>query len=399
MFKLPFIIGKKNFDRFFAISLDSIIVRVLVFFHDGDQTRITGFGKAPLQPGAMRAGNIIDGGEVIEAIREALDKASRELEYKVNNAIIGLSGDACLELTTTIKLDRGKKNKITEKEVSQIQDNLIEAAFMQAQNEHLRTTGDSSSNLEIVTSSNVYTRVDGKVVNEAAGKKGAIIESAIYNAFSTSNHLNMIKKIANKAGVKLLAVSPYIYSLAQSIKRSTLESSDFVLMDIEGDTTDVGIVFGGGVVASKTLNVGFTQFIDGISENMGLTLIESGRVLETYCAGRLSESEEDIVKKCLEETLRIWMEGIELVFDEFSEVKTFPSKIHVTGKGSTIPDLLNHLKNKPWTKAIPFKDVPDIRKIEIADMQKVQDATGKIASTSWVPTTSLSEIYLEIKDD
>ena len=93
--------------------------------------------------------------------------------------------------------------------------------------------------------------------------------------------------------------------------------------------------------------------------------------------------------------LHVWIEGIKICFEDFSQVKTFANQIYITGEGSIIPDVMNELKNEVWYKEIPFKSIPEYEKLNINDFTYINDATSKVTSPIWIPTQSLGIIYLE----
>lgn len=398
MTALPFFKKKQIPNKFLTAEVNADSIKAVVFYHEEGRLRIIGAAKEKLEKDVIRAGNIIDRDIVAETLKIAIMKATNDLEEDIDKIILGIEGDLCLGLTTTIRAKRNRNEIIKQKEIDNLYDKLVSAAYIQAQNEYVQVTGNSACDLEVVLSSNVYTTLDGNKTNNLLDEKGGVIESAVFNAFSPSYHIKNLNDIARKSGVEILNFAPTLYAITQSIRESSLETIDFILVNIGLDITNVAVIFGGGIVSSKTLNIGYTHFIDGISAKMGLTNKEADRVLNTYCRGQLTESESEVVRKCIEDILDIWIDGMEILFGDFVEVKTFAHKIYLTGKGSTIPDVLYFLKEKPWAKSIPFKALPEIQKIEMVDLTKVSDATGKVTSTSWVPVVSLANIYLEMFD-
>jgi cell division ATPase FtsA len=392
---------QKQLDRFLTVTIDSSSVRVLAMHYDEDQdaARIVGKGKVPLEPGTVRSGEIIDRDRAADALGDAVDLATAELEYHIKDVVIGVTGTLGLGKTTTVKVTRDGEETISQKEIGDIQGNISLAAQVQAQSEYAQITGDPSENLEVVTTNPVYFKIDSEVVKTLEDANGSVLEAAVFNTFTPSAHVKNLEKIAKKSGLNIVSVGSHLYGLAQALKETSQENRDFVIVEIGSDRTTVGVAFGGGIVATKTLDVGFFHFVEGINDSMGLTLEEAQKLLVGYCAGSLRETEEDVVKTCIEEILNIWISGVEILFEEFTEVKTFAPQVYITGKGSTIPDVVNYLKEKPWTKTIPFKALPEIKKLEMADFDRINDATGTINSTSWLPVATLSTLFREMKDD
>jgi hypothetical protein len=119
-------------------------------------------------------------------------------------------------------------------------------------------------------------------------------------------------------------------------------------------------------------------------------------MLKSYIAGKLTESETGLVQGCIIEILNIWLAGLEIMFNEFSNVKTFAPIIYLTGYGAEIKDVIATLKSEPWTKSIPFGTFPEILKVNFSDFSKISDATGKVGGPEWLSNISMSIIYEEI---
>lgn len=400
MFGLPFFKKNKKSNKFLVAEIDTNSIRVLSFYNDAGKIKIIGSAVVPVKENSLTPTYILDKDSVAMSLQEAVNKATQDLAEPVQDIIIGIKGNISIEVTTTAKATSIHNRIIQNKDMDEVYNRIIEAAYIQAQNEIIQTTGVYDSKIEIITSSSVYTKLDEKTVENPIELEGAILENAVFNAFALSDSINDLKKVVKKAGLNLLAVSPIPYALVQNIANADIEeTTDYTLINMGKDITELIIVFGKGIVGTKTMPIGYNHLIEGISNKMGLTEKESERVLETYSSGQLTESEEIVIQKCLNEVLLVWLEGLKICFEEFNEVKTFASNIYLTGEGILVPDILALLKSNPWYKNIPFKTIPDSRKLEINDFNNIGDATGKINAANWLPILSLGNIYLEVQEE
>jgi hypothetical protein len=94
--------------------------------------------------------------------------------------------------------------------------------------------------------------------------------------------------------------------------------------------------------------------------------------------------------------LSIWLDGFELIFTNFTGVKTFAPHIYLFGEGVRLPEIEESLNKEPWTKKIPFKSPPKIQALTLDDMPKITDATGLVLSNEWLALAALSYIYEEV---
>lgn len=396
MIKLP-IFNRENrtSNKFLTLTINSHEVRCLTFYYDEGSYKIIGAGSRELENGAVRNGVIVEKDAVELASQSTIAAALENSEEKVRNVIYGVNGDLCLGHMTTVRLKRNTPSPISGKEVSELYSKTLNAAFMQSQNTYLEITGDPEVELENITSSNVYLKVNNHPVQDLEGKEGNVVEAAIFNAFSPAFHLKSLQKLADRTGLNIIAVGSEMYAVSEWIKRTNRLALDYLIIGIEADSTNVAVIFGGGIVATKNLNFGLDHFVKDVSEKMGITLNEARNILKSYMSGKLAESENAVVANCVRDAIELWVMGMEILFGEFTGVKTFPSKVYVTGIGSELSDLMNTIETEPWTKSIPFKEPPQFSKINFSNLE-IMDSLGRVNGVEWINTAALSIIYGEI---
>ena len=398
---LPFLKNKKKSNKFLTIEIDNNQLKVLALYKELDgKFKVIGSSNKILPENTISNFYILDKKLLTNVLIEAVLEATVELEEDIKDVIFGVKGSQCIEITTTAKATSTHKRIIKEGDLDEVYNKITEAAYIQAQNDIVRTNGDYDAELEIILTSNVYFKIDGNFYDEPIGVEGEILECALFNAFCYKKDLKTINQIIKDAKLNLLAVAPIPYSLVQNISLSNQEEKeDYTLINISPDSTQIIIVFGKGLIDTKTLPLGHTQIIESFAHIMGLTTKESEKVTNSYILGQLKDEEEKVIQKCLNEVLYVWLEGVKLSFEEFSEIKTYANQIYITGEGSVLPDIIEMFNSNQWYKEIPFKTSPTCKKININDFSKIQDATGKINRIKWINTMALSIIYLEQEEN
>lgn len=397
MLRLPFFEKEQSDEnRFLSININARDIRCLAFYFDGDIFKIIGSGITKLPENTVRNGVVIEKNIVTQVLKDVVRKATENINGKLNKVIVGLDGGVTLGLATTVRLKRPVSGPIQKDEVEDLYTKIMEASNIQAHNKILQTTGDPEAVLEVITTSEIYLKVEGRRVEMLEGQNGEEVEMCVYNAFAPHHHIKSLQNLIRKTGLDIIALGSQMYTLVEWLKLPPKELSDFVVISVAEDSTDVGVVFGGGIISTKTLNIGYLHFVDAIKNKMGLSESEVENILTTYNVRGLTPSEADVVKKCLSEVLEIWISGLRLLFEDFSGVKTFASKIYLVGLGSQIPDIFEVLKKEEWTKTIPFKATPEFYKVTLSDIQKVVDSTDTIKTDDWFYLCAAPIIYKEI---
>jgi cell division ATPase FtsA len=403
----PFLKSKRHKTpvNFLVVDIGASDVKCLVFEtadpadleeEDNNQVRIVGVGRQNLERGAVRGGVIIEESVVAEALGVAMVKATRDLEADVTDVIFGVGGDLCIGFVTTARINRGKSDVISKKEVEEINKRIMEAAEDRAQLYVLQSTGNAEEDLDVVTSVGVYAKLDGEVTQYLVGSSGSNIEISMFTAFTPSYYIKSLVNLSRSLGLNILALGPKLYSLSEMLKKADGESLNCVIINVGDDYTDVGVVFGGGIVSTKSIPIGGTHFLRALSLGLGLVYDDAQNLLRHYVLGKLSDNESATVQNNLREVLGIWLSGVELLFSEFSGVKTFAPTVYAVGGGFDLPDIYEVLSTEPWTRSIPFKEPPEFKKFKVEDIVGVRDLTGKANSLEWVLPASLSQVFFEV---
>lgn len=388
MFKLPFSKKDSNTNKFLTIELNSQTVKAATFYVDENSYKIIGLGEGDLERGSVRSGKIINMADTIEATEEAISKACENTEEFVNNVIVGVSSDMCIEQVTTAKIKRGNKNNLSQKEISHHIERVKASALDQAHINFFETKGNDKTELELITESVVYTKVDGAKITKYEETEAEELEIALYTAHCPKYYIDSINKLTKKVKLNLLALVPINFSIQNALEKTDMESSDYITLHIDSDYTNVGVAFGTSVVTTKSLPIGLEHFVESISGNMGLTYKEAEKVLETHKNENLNKSESMIVQNCLEDTLEIWLNGIKILFGSAKNIKTFPSIIYMLGTGSELSEI-SELLDRPWTKSIPFKEPPSFEILSPNVFEGIVDSTGMLNAPKWTSTISL----------
>lgn len=393
---------KKN--SFLTVDIGSQSVKCLAFKRTIDEEdqqhkiKLVGMGKEWLEPWSVRSGHILEIDKVAKALDSAIFKATEEIDEDIDDVIFGVSGDICDCIVTTAKSIRQKNDKpIKLKELEAVELKVINAALENAQERYVGKTGNTKANLELITTASVYTKIDEEEVMHPEGQLGSRIEMALFNAFTPKYYLKTLEELSGLLNLNIMAVTSNLYSLNECLKYQKENTKlDSVIIDVGSDTTDVAIIFGGGIVTTGSIPLGGSQVTKHLSNQTGLNFAEAEKRKYDYSFDKLAEEEKEETKKYLEESIQLWLDGLEVLFNNFEGIKTFSSDIYITGGGSKLPALIEALETKPWHRSIPFKDTPNFVKLNANNIPFVLDTTGEANKEEFVIPIALSKIFLEI---
>lgn len=393
-----FLSAKKQEDNF-AIALDigTEFAKSLIFKVEDGKGVVYGAGRQRQRLSDMQGGSVTDIHGVVQNCQKALERAAEQAQIMPTQVIMGIAGELVKGNTTTIKYTRpNPQTKITLEELKEIISRVQKRAFDRARQILSWETGHAEMDVKLVNAAIVDVKIDGHKVTNPLGFVGREVQVGVFNAFAPIVHLSAIQTVAEELGLDLLGVVADPYALAKSIgpKESTEFSAIFV--DIGGGTTDIAIVSQGGVEGTKMFALGGRSFTKRIATVMGVSFEEAEEMKIKYSAGELPEDDQNFIKKGLETDCQVWLSGVELTLEEFSNVELLPSRIMMCGGGSNLTDLAEILKTAKWNKNLPFARQPTVHFIKPTDVENIVDKTDSLTHLWDITPMSLANMAIDL---
>lgn len=393
----------KSKERY-AIALDigTEFVKVLVFRIEGDKAVVMGVGKQRQRLSDMQGGRVTDISGVIRNCEEALEMACKEAEVYPKQCVIGIAGELVKGTTTTVYYKRDNpKEKITVKELKDIIEEVQEKAFDKTRSELAWETGHSEIDVKLVNSAVVDVKIDGYKVTNPVGFQGRDIQVGIFNAFAPIVHLGALQTIAEGLNLDLLAIAAEPYAVAQCVGLEDSSEFSSIFIDIGGGTSDIAVVRGGGVEGTKMFAIGGRVFTKSIADMFDLSFLDAEKLKLDYSTGKLGEKTKthEKISQALKNDCSVWLAGVQLALEEFSNVDLLPSKILLCGGGSLLPDIKDYLETRNWTKSLPFAKQPKVDFINPANITSIVDETKKLNNPQDVTPMALANLAIDLAGD
>jgi cell division ATPase FtsA len=401
--KLPFRGRSPKVKNFAVVEISSDFVKSVILEVDPATEAksdrhvvfsIIGISHVSLEIGQVRAGLIIDWESVSFAVKSSVLDAAKDYPDFSGEIIFTLSGELSVGNITTVKVSHDEHVPIKKKEIDQIYKTVHLASLENASTAFMKATGNVDVPMELIISNDVYYKLDGSITSNLLNEHASEIETAVFSSYTPNFNISLYERVCKKAGFKLIGISPELFSLSLILKRLKGQFFDGVLVNMGSDFTEIGVVFGGGLVATKSMSVGGEHFIRAIATRANISRRDAAFKKQKYLKGELEPEEALIVQGMTSDILELWLDGIQILFEDFEGVKTFSSKIYLTGEDVEMPGLLDMLSKEPWTKSIPFKSPPEFTKVLCEDFINIKDTTGKCIGAELAPMVSAVEVYI-----
>ena len=391
--------GKNKIQHAISLDIGTEFVKTLVFRVEGDKGIVLGTGKQRQKLSDMQGGRVTDISGVIRNCELSLDQACEEAGVVPRQCVIGIARELVKGTTTTVYCKRDNpKERITVKELREIIKEVQEKSFEKTRSELAWETGHSEIDVKLVNSAVVDVQIDGYKVTNPVGFQGRDIQVGIFNAFAPIVHLGALQTIAEGLNLDLLAIAAEPYAVAQSVGMEDSAEFSSIFIDIGGGTTDIAVVRAGGVEGTKMFAIGGRVFTKSIADMLDLSFEEAEKLKLDYANGKLED--KPLVKKKISQALKndceVWLAGVQIALEEFSNVDILPNKILLCGGGSLLPDIKEYLEKKEWSKSLPFSKHPKVDFIKPSQIKSIVDNTKKLKGCQDVTPMSLANLAIDL---
>ncbi len=391
---------RRSIESRYALSLDigTEFVKALVFkVEDDGKGYVLGYGRQRQKLSDMQGGTVTDIHGVIRNCESAIERAGEMAGVIPQQAIIGIAGELVKGTTTDIRYIRpNPKAKIDMVELKDIVSRVQRRAFDRARTLLAWESGHSELDVKLVNAAIVDVRIDGHKVTNPLGFQGREVQVGVYNCFAPIVHLGALQTIADELELDLLSVAAEPYAVARCIGPE--ESSEFsaIFVDIGGGTSDIAVVRSGGLEGTKMFAIGGRAFTKRIAQVMNITFSEAEDLKLRYAQGNLEKELADSVHNALKSDSAVWLAGLQLTLEEFSNSELLPNRILLCGGGSGLPDIYETLNNAKWDSSLSFSRKPSIHFVKPKDLTMIVDKTGELKEPRDVTPMALANVALEL---
>lgn len=407
-------------DVILGLDIGTEFVKAVIGAKQKDGSlKIIGVGKAHQSMGNMYAGAIADIPGVITVCEKALSKAENMAGVVSKTAVVGIAGELIKGNTNTVRYRRKNGNKpISETEMELIIKKVQDNAGERARKDVALETDNPDVQVRLINSAIVSLTIDGYKVSNPIGFKGSELVIQFYTAFAPLVHISAIEKVCTELNLDLLAVAVEPFAVCRACLGDDLDLNfSAIVMDIGGGTTDIAVVDDGGVEGTKMFGIGGRSFTHQIANKLGLDfdtaerlklnldrdLLSDPEITTIADAASANEIEEYInndsrrekIEHALDSNINVWLSGIEIALEDFSNMEALPNKILLCGGGAGLIRLQEALATKDWWSELSFSRRPVVHLLDDIDIPGIENITDVDLDYSYITAFGLLRVALD----
>ena len=382
-----------------ALDIGTETVKALVFKIDLKEERgvVVGVGKEHHKTGNFQSGMLVDIDGVVAACREAIEKASRTAKLNPKKVIVSAGGEFIKGKTTTVAYERAKPEmKVSPAELKNIIHKVQWKAFDMIKRELARETGNRMAEIKLINAAILGIKIDGYPVSNPLGFQGKDISISIFNTYALLIHMGALQSVIDNLGLDLLDIVAEPRAIAKAVGKREGSDSDVILINVGGETTDIILACNGNIEETRTFSLGGKAFTERLAQELGISPQKAEEIKIDYSQSRLNKELSGKIEKVFSADGDVWLSGVELSLNEFSEIDLLPSKILLSGGGSILPGLKKALGKTSWTKNLPFARKPKVSFALPSEVVNILDETGELDSPQDITAMGLVSIALDL---
>ncbi len=209
-------------------------------------------------------------------------------------------------------------------------------------------------------------------------------------------HLGALQSVASQLDLELLEVVAEPYAVARVLGAENVRQAGALFIDVGGGTTDVALVRQGGIEGTRMFALGGRAFTKSIADRLDLPFPRAESLKVDYARGLPVESRDEVAQIARDD-VAVWAAGVELVMEELAGGEMLPSRIHVCGGGSRLPEIPEALAAERFWKRLPFARPPEVSIMAPDQIAAIDDATDLLVDQQDVTPLGLAYQAIELQ--
>lgn len=226
----------------------------------------------------------------------------------------------------------------------------------------------TESDFQVIEKSIVHTKINGYTLDDSIGKKTKNLDAFLYMSVVSTGIINKVEDILLKfAHIPKNRVLIHTFPLVSfTVVRDVFSaSSDFILIDVTGEVTDITLVQNDVIKQSVSIPSGRNFMIRKIMKSFNVPSEIAESTLNLYTEDKLSP--EDLVK--MEEVIvdveKEWSIYLESGLNELSPKMILPGNIYLTADNDVSGVYINFLRLSKTDSTAMFRKALNINHVSL----------------------------------
>jgi len=294
---------------------------------------------------------------------------------KIDEIFCVLASPWYISENRVIKLSKDHSFLFTEK----LANDLITKEIINIKEGYNNKYQDSDNHVELMEYHIMNVLLNGYNVENPVGMKSRQIEMNMIISLTSKTCLDAIKKeFIKKFNDTKINFSSFMCSSYLAVRDKYISPDSYLLLDVGGEITEVGIVSKGILISSLSFPFGKKTFYRFICTKLDLELRDAKELFNLYISGSLSERRKKKVAPLFDSIEKSWGEAFRQCVNDLPHTLALPSTIFLTADSDVRKWFSETIKKEEYAPILMTKYNPEVVTLdgqEFLNMCKVTNGT------------------------
>lgn len=260
-----------------------------------------------------------------------------------------LSSPWYLSETRSIKMSKEKPFIFTKRLAS----DLIQKEILGLTDLYKEKYGNLESTPEVIEQHTMAVSLNGYPVLDPLGQKCKFFEMNMVISLVPSMCLNQIREVLSKTFHDIkVTFSSFTLATYLAVREKYIKQDSYLLLDVSGDITDVGIVTKGVLKSVLSFPFGRKTFFNYMCTKLNIELRDAEELFNLYNAGNLTEDLKQKVIPLLKSIENSWGEAFNQCISTLPRTLILPSTLFLTADNDIKKWFVDVLRNGVYVQSI-----------------------------------------------
>lgn len=311
----------KNITVGIDIGSHGTRVMVVEYSNTGERktTRIIGTGFSETK--GIRHGYVVNGDQVSESVKKAVNQAENSSGIKIKQAVISISGiSLASHISSGSAIISKADNEVTHLDIQKAQ-NDAEAKL-------------SIPNKQIIETMVLEYKLDGKrVYGRPEGMKGIKLDTTIIYIACLKQHVDDLIAVVNQIGIDVIDIVPSPIATSFATLSEKQKTAGCMLLDIGAETVSLTVFEDNNIISLHVFTIGSNDITNDIALGLKVPLPEAEEIKQGVLIGNVSQTD---VENIIEARLTDIFELVQKYLKKIKRDGLLPAGVIITGGGSQV---------------------------------------------------------------
>lgn len=372
---MGFLFGSKNKEKLIAvfdIGSDSV---------GGAIVKINKLSKYPTIIKSVRSEISYDQDVNIDILLKNMIKALNSVSSALYNSKKGsfseiicmMASPWYLSENRIVKMSRDHSFVFTKK----IADDLVKKEISNIKESYRKKYSDIDKSLELMENYTMNISLNGYRMENPFGVSTRSVEMSMVISLSSKKCLEEIRKTLFKNYHHTPVIfSSFMMSSYLAVRDKYVSPESYLLLDIGGEITEVGIVYKGVLMSSLSFPFGKKTFYRFICTKLDIELRDAKELLNLYISNSLSDRRKEKVKPLFDSIEKSWGEAFRQCVNALPHTLALPDTIFLTADEDVKNWFAETIKKEEYAPSMVSIYNPKVVMIEGQDFLNMCQVSG-----------------------